>query len=67
MARSTQSEKHRLGLTGEYLVAGELLRRGIDAAITYGNAKKADVVAFSEERLLRIEVKTTSQIKWVLG
>ena len=39
---SDQARKHVLGLAGEFLVAGEILRRGI-TAVTYGNAKKADV------------------------
>ena len=28
----------------KFLVAGELLRRNLNAAVTYGNAKKADVI-----------------------
>ena len=64
---SKQSRKHTLGLAGEFLVAGELLRRGIVAAVTYGNAKKADVIAVVNEIALTIEVKTTSEPKWVLG
>lgn len=62
-----QSKKHTLGLSGEFLVAGELLRRGVIAAVTYGNAKKADVIAVSGESALSIEVKTTSESRWVLG
>jgi hypothetical protein len=54
-------------MAGEFLVAGELLRRGIMAAVTYGNAKKADVVAFHEGRSALLEVKSTSEAKWVLG
>lgn len=38
---TAQSRKHTLGLSGEFLVAGELLRRGLHASVTYGNAKKA--------------------------
>lgn len=64
---SDQARKHSIGLSGEFLVAGELQRRGIAAAVTYGNAKRADVVAIHEHRATAIEVKTTSQSKWVLG
>ena len=64
---SKQSHKHTIGLSGEFLVAGELLRRGIMAAVTYGNAKKADVIAVNEATAIALEVKTTSQPKWVLG
>ena len=64
---SDQSRKHSIGLAGEFLVAGELLRRGVMAAVTYGNAKKADVVALNGARAVTIEVKSTSEPKWVLG
>ncbi|MBL0143838.1 MAG: hypothetical protein IPP91_17475 [Betaproteobacteria bacterium] len=64
---SNQSRKHAIGLAGEFLVAGELLRRGIMAAVTYGNAKKADVIAVNGAKAAPIEVKSTSQSKWVLG
>jgi hypothetical protein len=66
---TAQSRKHTLGLAGEFLVAGELLRRGLHASVTYGNAKKADVVVLSKSRrnAMVIEVKTTSQATWVVG
>jgi len=67
MAKSTQARKHTTGMAGEFLVAGELLRRGVMAAVTYGNAKKADVIAFREGRSVSLEVKSTSERKWVLG
>lgn len=64
-----QQQKYHLGLAGEFYVAAELQRRGVSAAVTYGNAKKADVVAFSPsgEKAVVIEVKSTSQRKWVVG
>ena len=49
------------------MVAGELLRRGIMAAVTYGNAKKADVIAINGASAVTLEVKSTSQPRWVLG
>ena len=64
---SKQSRKHTTGLAGEFLVAGELLRRGIMAAVTYGNAKKADVIAINGATAASLEVKSTSQTTWVLG
>lgn len=62
---SKQKQKYNLAMAGEYYVAAELHRRGIPASITYGNAKKADVVATSEdgEAAVVIEVKSTSQTK----
>ena len=64
-----QSRKQSLGLAGEFLVAGELQRRGIMASVTYGNAKRADVVALSPllTSAVVVEVKSTSSPKWVLG
>ena len=64
---SRQEHKYQISLSGEFLVAGELLRRGIKAAVTYGNAKKADVVAVSDSKAIDTEVKTTSNPIWVVG
>jgi hypothetical protein len=66
---SKQAQKYHLSLAGEFYVAAELQRRGISAAVTYGNAKNADVVAFSMsgEKAVVVEVKSTSQAKWVVG
>jgi hypothetical protein len=43
---SKQAQKYHLSLAGEFFVAAELQRRGVAAAVTYDNAKNADVVAF---------------------
>ena len=67
MAMTKHARKYATGLAGEFLVAGELLRRGVMAAVTYGNAKKADVVAFRAGRAVTLEVKSTSEAKWILG
>jgi hypothetical protein len=66
---SEQEQKYHLSLAGEFFVAGELQRRRVSAAVTYGNAKAADVVAFSRDgkRVVVIEVKSTSKDKWVVG
>jgi hypothetical protein len=66
---SKQAQKYHLSIAGEFYVAAELQRRGISAAVTYGNAKSADVVAFSisGEKTVVIEVKSTSQARWVVG
>jgi hypothetical protein len=60
-----QAEKDSVHLAGEYYVAAELHRRGIHATITYGNAKAADILAFSLEgnRLARVEVKSSRSDK----
>ena len=71
MPRTSQEEKTRRGMAGEFLVAAELNRRGFQAAVTFGSAKRADVYALDSEsdRLARIEVKSTREgsRKWVLG
>lgn len=52
--------KNNLALAGEYRVASELLRRGLHASVTFGNAKAADVFAIgSNRRAAQIEVKTS--------
>lgn len=58
-----QAQKYHSSLAGEFFVAAELQRQGIAAAVTYGNAKNADVVAFSisGDKAVVIEVKSTSQ------
>jgi hypothetical protein len=67
--KSTHEQKYHLGLAGEYFVAAELLRRGLVAAVTYGNAKRADVLVFSHssEKALAVEVKSTSKDEWIVG
>src|SRR6266404_4285442 len=67
MDENKQQQKYMMGLSGEFLVAGELLRRGIRASITFGNSKKADVIAVRGDSAILIEVKTTRQAKWVVG
>ena len=55
------TEKYHLAMAGEYFVAAQLQRLGLMASITYGNAKRADVIAFSEssDRVVVVEVRTT--------
>ena len=61
-------DKYHLSLAGEYRVASELLRRGLNATVTFGNAKSADVVAYgSNRRAVVIEVKTSQQKNFVTG
>src|SRR5690606_26261412 len=48
------------GLAGELFVAAELLKRGIQTSITFGNAKAIDLLAHNAEtrRNFTIQVKT---------
>ena len=68
--------KHRIvsilaGVAGEYLVAGELSRRGWIASITLRNTRGVDVLVSNSEltRSVGIQVKTTqgSAPKWLIN
>jgi len=56
-------------MAGEHFVAAELLRRGVLASVTIGNAKKADVIARNLEssKIQVVEVKSSSRKQWVVG
>ncbi len=59
------------GTAGEYLVAGELSRRGYIASITIRNARGIDILASDENarRSVGIQVKTSqgSKPRWILN
>jgi hypothetical protein len=59
------------GVAGEYLVAGELSRRGCIASITLRNSKGVDILATNEkaERSVAIQVKSrySKGTAWVLN
>lgn len=58
--------KYHLNLAGEYRVAAELLKRGLHATITYGNAKGADIYAIGENRRTAVvEVKSSSSSRFI--
>jgi len=67
--RSTQKDKIFLNMAGEFAVASELNRRHVLASVTYGASKSADIFALDDDmrRVVRIELKTTDEKKWVLG
>lgn len=46
------------GLSGEYYVAAELLRRGYNVGITMGNAKAIDILAEKKGKQFIIQVKS---------
>lgn len=66
---SAQALKYHLSLAGEFHVAAQLHRLGVSAAVTYGNAKNADVIAFNTlgDKVVVVEVKSTSKGEWVVG
>ena len=51
------SKKNTTHLAGEFLVAGELSRRGYAVSITMGNAKSVDIHAESSEETLKTDAK----------
>lgn len=66
---ATQSQKYSLAMAGEFFVTAQLQRLGAAASVTYGNAKRADVVVISHSNATAvvIEVKTSSSERWVIG
>ena len=50
-------EKNTTHLAGEFLVAGELARRGYPVSLTMGNAKSVDIYAESQKGVLKIDAK----------
>ena len=65
-SESEKQEKLRdmLDLSGEFFVVGELLRRNIPAAITYGDTKNCDVIARNGRKIMSITIKVTRDGKW---
>ena len=51
------SKRNTTHLAGEFLVAGELSRRGYPVSITIGNAKSVDIYAESSKEMLKIDAK----------
>jgi hypothetical protein len=50
-------EKNTSHLAGEFLVAGELARRGYPVSITMGNAKSVDIYADTQKGPIKIDAK----------
>ncbi len=65
----SQKEKYSVGMAGEHFVVAELLRRGVSASVTMGNAKRADVVALNSDatKVVVAEVKSSPQKEWIVG
>ena len=67
----TKLESTLVGVAGEYLVAGELTRRGYIASISLRNSRGIDIIASSSEgtKSISIQVKTNSSgnNRWMLN
>lgn len=55
--KTAMIDKNTSHLAGEFLVAGELSRRGYPVSITIGNAKSVDIYASTGERVIRVDAK----------
>lgn len=66
---SSQEDKQFIQLSGEFGVASELYRRKIQASITYGNSKKADLFVISQDgsKAAKVEVKSSKLDHWIVG
>ena len=61
-------DKNTSHLSGEFLVAGELARRGLGVSITFGNAKSVDIFAQSTKTIYRIDAKAVrAKTNWPLN
>ena len=59
-----ETEKNLISLAGEMRVCSELLKRGLSASITFGNAKATDIIVTGRNnRFIRVEVKTSKNGK----
>ena len=60
MNKNKRADSQKSGLAGELFVAAELLKRGYQVSVTFGNAKSIDLFAYNEkkEKTFNIQVKT---------
>ena len=50
-------DKNNTGIASEFLVAGELARRGYNVALTFGNTKSIDLLIERDGKRIDIQVK----------
>ena len=57
------TDRQTTGMAGEFLVVGKLFKRGIQASVTFGNAKSIDVLAYNprNNKTFAVSVKTLRQ------
>ena len=55
--------KNNTGIAGEFLVSGELVRRGYNVAMTLGNTKAIDLLVEKNGKLLSVQVKSMQRKK----
>ncbi|MFA7292155.1 MAG: hypothetical protein WC023_07880 [Rhodocyclaceae bacterium] len=58
--RKKRADSQVTGLAGELFVAAELLKRGLQTSVTFGNAKSIDLLAYNPDtkRSFTVQVKS---------
>jgi len=57
-------EKQLTGMAGEFLTLGKLFKKGLQASITFGNAKGIDIFAENANgKTFKVQVKTSRKSK----
>lgn len=59
--------KYAIGLSGEYRVCSELLRKGVVPYLSFGNNKQADIIVLKSKNAIKIEVKTGTTNRILTG
>jgi hypothetical protein len=59
-----QDEKETLNLAGEFLVAGELLRRSWPVSLSYSKEQKFQITIRIKDEVFPLEIKTTRDSEW---
>jgi hypothetical protein len=67
-AKRVRADGQISGLAGELFVAAELLKRGLQTSVTFGNAKSIDLLAHCPQtgRVFIVQVKTVRSRNWFL-
>jgi|SRR3972149_4854773 len=65
---SKRTDSQLTGLAGEFFVAAELLKRGLQTSVTFGNAKAIDLLAYNPKtgRNFTVQVKALRQRNYFL-
>lgn len=63
VAKRTRADGQLSGLAGELFVAAELLKRGLQTSVTFGNAKSVDLFTYNPTlgRTFAVQVKTVRE------
>jgi len=64
----TRKDGQMTGLAGEFFVAAELLKRGLQTSVTFGNAKAIDLLAYNPKtkRSFTVQVKSLREKNYFL-